>query len=254
MPVSSGTLLAGGSLLSGASSLFGGGKASSAALQAAQIQADAAKQASANQLQEFQQTRSDLAPFVGAGAKAVNSLTALTPSLTAPLDSTFNPTIGQLEATPGYQFVLDQGKKAVTSQFASQGLGGSGALGKGLVNYAEGLAGTTLGQNQQIFQQNFANQMAQRLQQYNILAGQGGLGESAAAQTGSLGTQNVTSANQLLTAGAAAQAGGVVGSANALNAGLAGAGSSAQNAALLLALNQGGLFGGAGASGTGGLT
>ena len=49
-----------------------------------------------------------------------------------------------LAQTPGYQFSLEQGQKAVTSGLAARGLAGpGGALAKGGANYAEGLAGTT---------------------------------------------------------------------------------------------------------------
>lgn len=234
-------VLASGAISAG-TSLLGGLNSSKAATQAADVQSQAANQAAQNQLAEFGQIRSDLAPFRDAGSGAISTLAPLigtapgTNPLTAPLTRPFAPTLAQLQQTPGYQFVLDQGQKAVTNSFAAQGLGSSGAALKGAANYAEGLAGTT-------FQQQFQNYLAQNQQIYNMISGQGNLGENAAAQTGALGTQNTLAANNFATSGAAATAGGIVGSANALNSALSGISGAGSSTGLLLALNQGGLFG-----------
>lgn len=49
-----------------------------------------------------------------------------------------------LEQTPGYQFSLGQGLRAVNNQLAARGHGASpGAVAKGAANYATGLASTT---------------------------------------------------------------------------------------------------------------
>lgn len=255
--ISTGTAILGGGALQAVSGLLGGANSSNAATQAAQVQATAAHEAAQNQLAEFGQIRSDLAPFRDAGSGAISTLAPLigtapgTNPLTAPLTRPFAPTLAQLQSTPGYQFVLDQGQKAVTNSFAAQGLGSSGAALKGAANYAEGLAGTT-------FQQQFQNYLAQNQQIYNMISGQGNLGENAAAQTGALGTQNTLAANNFATSGAAATAGGIVGSANALNSALSGVSGAGSSTGLLLAFNQGGLFGksggAAGSSGGGGNT
>lgn len=190
----------------------------------------------------------------------------------------------QLAQTPGYQFALQQGLEATQNSYAAQGLGTSGAALKGAANYAEGLASTTYQQQYQnalnantlysnaanatqtnvLNAQQATNQqqlgyqqqaLGQEQQVYNMLAGQQQLGESAAAQQGSIGAQIAQGQAQTIgaaapaiagtiTSGAAAQAAGTVGSANAISnafSGVAGAGS---NTALLLALNQAGLFGG----------
>jgi len=184
--------------------------------------------------------------------------------LTSPLTAPFQPTMAQLSQTPGYQFALQQGLLAVGAGSSAQGMGSavsgagagntvpgvagigpSGPLGKGLANYAEGLASTT-------YQQQFQNYLTQNQQIYNILAGYTGLGQNlattglsgyglgagAAAGTGQLGaTAGGQSANALLqgaqgygsysTAGAAATAAGTVGSASALSNALGGVGNSA---------------------------
>jgi hypothetical protein len=57
------------------------------------------------------------------------------------------PTQAQLEATPGYQFTLQQGLESTQNSAAARGLGNSGAALKGAATYATGLANQTY-QNQ----------------------------------------------------------------------------------------------------------
>ena len=150
----------------------------------------------------------------GTTAPAGNALGVGAPgTLTAP----FNPTISQLEQTPGYQFLLDQGLKATQNSYAAQGLGGSGAAIKGATNYATGLAGTT-------FQQQFQNYWAQNQNIYNMISGVSSLGENAAVMAGNQGTQQALANSNLLTGIGNSQAAGIVGSQNAITGGLLGAG------------------------------
>lgn len=218
---------------------------SSAAQSAAGTQAAAAQNAAQLQLNEFNQTQGNLQPYVAQGAGAAGALAPLIGTqpggnpLTSFLTKPFQPTMDQLAQTPGYQFTLGQGLQAAQNGFAAQGLGSSGAAVKGGVQYAEGLAGTT-------YQQQFSNDLAQKLQTYNMLSGQSQLGENAAAMVGSQGLQATQGAGNQLTSGAAALGAGQVGAANAISGGLAAAG----NAASVLALQNGGLFGGAAGAGS----
>src|SRR6185312_15943154 len=317
---------------------------SGAAKSAASTQAAAADQASANAMAQYQQTRSDLAPYRDAGASAVNQLrsifgigpapvaapagTAAAPSQSNPLANgslqivpptetgngevgngrtdwqvldaagnvvgsfpssfdyqtvqsltsglnggqnsapssapsvaapasaganplaayglsglTFQPTMAQLEATPGYQFDRAQGLLGVANSNAAQGLGISGAALKGAAQYATGLANNTLTTQQGIFQQNLGNVL-------NPLMSLSSLGENAGAQTGSLGVQGVSNANNALIGGANASAAGTVGSANALANGLGSLGSSPLNYMMYQQLLGGGGGSGAIDSGT----
>ena len=153
-----------------------------------------------------------------------------------------------LEATPGYQFNLAQGLQAAQNSAAARGLGVSGAALKGAASYATGLADST-------YQNQFANAMAyaQATQgtanqfgnignnmlalntasqgnitnSYNKLAGIAGLGENAAAQTGTQGTALANQAGQnLVQSGNSQMAAG-----NASAAGTLGIGSAASGAA-----------------------
>lgn len=177
-----------------------------AANAAAGTQANAEKSAAATQEQMYNETQANLSPYNIAGQKAANNLSSIAPF-------SFNPTEAQLEATPGYQFNLDQGLKATQNGYAAQGLGSSGAALKGAATYASGLADTT-----------YQNQFSNALNTYNTNLGVqqnlANLGENAAAQTGQYATQTGANVGQTAVGAANASAAGAVGTANAVNSGL----------------------------------
>lgn len=261
MSIGTGAAVLGAGALSGISGIFG----SQAAIGAAGIQAQAAEQAIALQQQMFQTIQGNLSPYLTAGTTALNKLSPMVTGgafdtkmpTTWGMTNEFSPTMSSLAMTPGYQFTLQQGQQALTNQYASQGLGGSisgrsaspsGPLAAAQTQYASGLASGTFNQQYQNwlagqgFQLN-AN-LSRNAQNFNILNTLSGTGQNAAAQLGAFGNQAVGQANNYLTSGAAAQAGGVIGSANALTGGAAGAGGALQNYAFLNAINNGGLYGG----------
>lgn len=215
-------LIAGG--VSGAAGIASSVIGANAAKGAAKTQAQAATLAANNQLKEFEQVRGDVSPFVTGGQEALQGaegLLGLGPN-------GFDPSKIQsaLEATPGYQFTLNQGEKAVQNSYAAKGLGSSGAAIRGATDYATGLANMTY---------------EQRLADYLGLAGQG---QNAALGVGSLGVQSVLNQGNFATSAAAASAAGTVGAANALTSGLSGLAGSASNALLFSALGGGGgMFG-----------
>jgi hypothetical protein len=238
--------IAGAGALGAAGSVASSVIGANAAESAAKTQANAADQAAQMQLAEFNQTQSNLAPFVAGGKSAFSNLLGLTGNGpggqgVGPLTQPFNPTMAQLAQTPGYQFTLGQGELGVQNSFAAQGLGSSGAALKGGVNYAEGLASTT-------YQQQFQNYLQQNQQIYSMLGGLSNIGSNAAAMTGTQGLTATGNAGQFLTAGAAAGAAGQIGAANAIGGGISGITGAGSNTALLLALNQGGMFGNPGST------
>lgn len=217
--------------------IVGGIFGSNAAKSAADTQSQAAEQASANAMAQYQQTRADLLPYNQIGQQSDEQLASLeglngSGNQASALSSaglsglTFQPTQAQLAATPGYQWNLAQGEQGVANSNAAQGRGISGAALKGAANYATGLASTTLGQQQQIFQQNLANVI-------NPLQSLTTTGAGAAGTAGAQGVQATQNANQALVGGANAQAAGQVGSAQAFTNALNGAGSSLNSALLL---------------------
>lgn len=194
---------------------------SNAASSAAKKQAQSAQNALNYQKQQSAQTRADLLPYNTGGQSIFGqyqSLLGAGPKGAAGIQST-------LENLPGYQFTRDQGLLATQNNATSSGLGVSGNALRAAAGYATGLANSTYG--------TYANQLYQGA----------ALGENAAAQAGNLGqmgAQNV--GNQYINQGNA-QAGGIIGSANALSNGLNGLSSYA----LMAGLQNGGLgnlFGG----------
>lgn len=157
-------------------------------------------------------------------------------SLIAP----FNPTQAGLEATPGYQFTLNQGLKAVSNSNAARGLGVSGAALRGAADYSTGLADST-------YNQQFSNYLTQQDAITNRLMGLTNIGQSSAANVGSAATNTGSSLGSN-----AIGAGNASGAASMATANAVGSGANNLNNLLLvqsLAKNGGGgIFN----SGTGG--
>ncbi|WP_167309923.1 hypothetical protein [Ralstonia mannitolilytica] len=218
-----------------ATSLAGAAMTSSAAGDAAQTQADAANRSADMQNAQWQQTQQNLRPFIDFGTSAINPLRSamgydgnwnIDPNNI--LNQNFTaPTAEQAAQTPGYQFTLDQGLKAVQNSAAARGLGTSGAALKGASSYATGLANSTyndvFSRALNTFNTNYGS-AANRVNRLNTLVGNG---QNAAATNGSLGANAMSSIGDTLMSGANAAAAGRVGSANAIASGLNGLGSNA---------------------------
>jgi hypothetical protein len=234
-----------GTAIGAGSSILGGFLGSSAARQAAGIEATGATQAGnlaaaagqagqGYQQQQLGAATAGMAPYTTAGAAATGQLS----SLLQPggyLASTWNqqfqaPTAEQAAATPGYQFTLQQGTQALNRGAAARGNLLSSGAAKQLEQYGTGLANQTyndvynrsMGQYQTNYQTFLNNQQGL----YGRLMGlsqQGLAGVSdlnrmrqAAAQTyGQLGMTAAGWQGQDITNAAAARAGGIMGAANA---------------------------------------
>ena len=215
----------------GVGSAVGGVASAIGSSSAAHAQTKAAQQAAQLSAQQQAQIRSDLMPYQTAGIAGQNQLTAQMGSLTAP----FSMTQANLEQTPGYQFNLTQGLKAVNNQMGARGLLNSGAAMKGAASYATGLADST-------YMDQFNMDQTQKQNTYNKLMGQAQLGENAAAQTGAYGTQSAANQAQSIIGAGNAQAAGAMGIAN----GIGGIGSNIANFAFanqLLNKTGTGIFG-----------
>ena len=172
--------IVGGALGIGGSLLQSSG--SSKAANAASASANAATQA---QLQMYQQTREDLAPWRSAGTNALNTYQ----NMLAQGPGQFNP-----QTEPGYQFGYQQFVENPTLRTAAAtGLSQSGRTLKSLSRYASDYASTKY--------DDFLNRWYQKLQPYQNLSLQG---QNAASQTAqaSLGTGQAI-ANNTLAAGQA---------------------------------------------------
>ena len=237
MPIGLGTAVLGAGALSAGAGIFG-------SLTAAQTQQNAAALASQTQLGMFNQGaqavgtatgnlaravqsgQQSLAPYLGLGQQFSNLLSGSIGNLTQP----FQPTMAQLSQTPGYQFTLGQGEQAVTNANSAMGLANSGVQGKGLANYAEGLASTT-------YQQQFQNYLQQNQQIYSQLYGGTQLGAQAAQQYGALGLTGA----QAGLGGAESLLGGAVNTGGQLGSNIIGAGNASAAGTLGVANSVGNL-------------
>lgn len=191
--------------------LIGGLFGADAAGEAADTQAAAGRYAADLLDKRWNITRNDLLPFIQRGQAAADTLAPLVGvggnPLEAYLTRPFAPT--DLESTPGYRFVRDQGLKSVQNSFAAKGLGSSGAAMRGAARYATGLADNT-------YNTQLQNDMAQRKLMYEMLMGMQSGGQNAAAQSGNISQQLSQAQGNLLTGIGNVQGAGIVGGANAL--------------------------------------
>ena len=198
-----------GGIAAGVGAIGGAAISSHGASQAAGAQASAANNANATQLQMYNQTRADQAPWRQAGGQAVSALSQFYGQ--PGVDANGNPTQGGtpdyqsiLQNLPGYQFQQAQGSKAVQQNLAARGLLQSGAAGKALTQYGQGLG------------DQYAQQYTSGLQSL------AGLGQSSTQATGAAGANaaNQIGSNQIYAGNAAAS--GYANQANAINGGLSG--------------------------------
>jgi hypothetical protein len=194
-----------------------------------QAQADAAKEAAANQMAMFNTINQQFAPQRGAGYQSLNQIRSMLPGQsmtynelgqpsgiqtgTDYLTRQFTPQDLYAGLAPNYNFMLGQGQQA--QQRAANvggGLIGGNAL-RGLQDYTQNYA-------QNAYQNAFGNFQNQRTGIYNTLAGIAGLGQQAQNTTAQAGQAATTAQGQLGVGAAAAQAAGLTGAANAAAGGL----------------------------------
>lgn len=232
-------------------SLLGGYLQADTAKEAAQIQADAANKAMAQQQANFELINRQQAPYRAAGYNTLNEIAKLSSGQTPQYDyqgnivrdaagnpvmqagsgyltNQFSPQDFAAGIDPGYAFRLQQGQMA--NQRAANVAGGalSGNTLKGLQDYTQGLASTEYGNA-------FDRYQKQRQNIYNTLASIAGIGQTGQTATNQAATNATNAATQLGVGSAAAQAAGGVGSAqaytNAIN-------NAANNYTLASLLNQ----------------
>ena len=195
--------VAAGLVIAGVASAAIGANASK---DASSAQQQAAANANATQLDMYNQTRADQAPWRAAGGNAVGALNNWyglpgSGSNGAPSAATQAQTIAN---TPGYQFNLAQGNLGVQRNLASQGLLNSGAAGKAIAQYNQGLASN--------YQQNYVGGL-------QSLAG---LGIQSNATTAASGANAANQIGSGYAYGGNAAAAGYMNQAAALNYGLGG--------------------------------
>ncbi len=183
-----------------------------------QQQAKAAEQAVNASNAQYQQTRSDNAPWRAAGASALGTIGDLMGTSGnkgaanyGSLTHQFNAGDLKTNLAPNYQWQLEQGLGATAN--AANASGFSGNALRGINDYAQNYAGNA-------YQQAYNNYNNNQTNIYNRLSNLAGLGQTANQIISTSGTANTANANNYLTSGAAAQAAGIVGGANAINNGI----------------------------------
>jgi hypothetical protein len=205
----------------GVTGLIGAETSANAAQNAANIQAAAA--ANANQLQAamFNQLQANQMPYMQAGGNALTALQqglGLAPGSTGAIgQGSLNTPFTQqaFQASPAYQFELQQGLQAAQNAASrAGGLGGNQLLA--LQQQGQGLA-------QMDYQQQLQNYMGIQNQQYSQLAGLTNLGQNAAAGVGQSGQAYANAAGQNILGAANAQSAAQVAGSNALGNAFGGA-------------------------------
>jgi hypothetical protein len=156
--------------------------------------------------EQYQQTRQDQMPFLEAGKTALNKLIPLATNYT-PFD------YNAMTADPGYAFRLSEGQKALERSAAARG---------GLISGSALKAATRYGQDMgsQEYTNAFNRYQTERNAQLNPLQSLAGMGQTTMTNLGTMGASNAANVGNLITGGAAANAAGQVGQANAITSGL----------------------------------
>lgn len=164
MPI--GAITAGAAVLGAGASIYAGSKS-------AKAQKHAAEQGIAEQRREYDQTRSDLAPWRTAGGSALDMLSrAFGLNGQAPDRSAFT-------ASPGYDFNYTQGLQAIDRGAAARGLLHSGAGVKAEQRFGAGLA---------------SNEYNNWVSQLSGIAGAGQNATNTTAQAGQNAANSITNA------------------------------------------------------------
>lgn len=222
--------IGGAAIVGGASTAIAGGKAAKAQGQAAETAAAASERSTQLQIEEakrqYDLTRADYTPYRETGYKALDTLAGLYGVGPNKIDPT-----AALKATPGYQFQMDEGLKAINRSSAARGSLNSGGADKARIRYAEGIASGAY--------DTYSNRLA-------ALAGVGQSATGSTAAAGQAASNAITSAygvngqNQAAAATAAgnARASSYANTGSAING-------TVNNLASLYLYQNGGGFGGA---------
>jgi hypothetical protein len=193
-PISSGAAILGSSVIGAVSSK-----------NAADTQANAANRAADLQNQQYQQTRQDQMPWMQAGQRALGKLEAV---------SDYTPFgMSQFTQDPGYAFRLKEGQRALDASAAARG----GLISGNALRAAQGY-GQEMGSQE--YQNAFNRYQAERQARLGPLQSLAGVGQTTAQQLGQTGAANAANVGNYLTGGAAAQAAGGIGAANAISGGV----------------------------------
>jgi len=193
------------------SSLYG----ANAAQQAGSAQAAAASRAADLQYQQFRDQAALLEPFRQAGVRAL-------PQLESQRNMMPGAFTGKVDLTqdPGYAFRLSEGQKALDRSAAARGGLISGGALKAAQRFGQDLGSQEYQNAYNRALTGYNADVARESTGYNRLAALAGIGQTATSQVGAAGQNMASNVGNLMTSGAAANAAGTVGGANALTGGL----------------------------------
>lgn len=194
------------------SSLIG----ASASKGAASTQASAADRAAELQAEQFRQTREDQAPYRTAGYNALAEMQRTAGNV----PGAFSFTNQAMYQDPGYAFRLSEGQKALDRQAAARGGLISGGALKAATRFGQDMGSQEYQSAYNRALTGYGTDVARENQLYNRQAAMAGIGQTSTNLVGQAGQNYATSAGNLMTGGAAAQAAGQVGMANALTGGV----------------------------------
>jgi hypothetical protein len=214
------------------SSLISGAIGSKAAKDAAQIQAQSAREAAAMQKEMFDVQNEQQTGYRAAGQGALSEIGKLgsgtyqtydeAGNVVGPvktgsgyLTKQFSPEDFTAGMDPGYAFRLKMGQDQAMRQANLGGGALSGNALAGLQDYTQGSASQEYGNAFNRFQ-------TQRGNIYNTLASIAGLGQTSLGQTGQMSTQTAGNIGSAMQNAGSAQAAGTIGSANALSGAVTG--------------------------------
>jgi hypothetical protein len=234
-----------GSLI-GASSSRSAAKTQSAATdRAAELQKEIADAQLALQREMYEKTRADQAPYRTAGYNALAEMQRTAGNV----PGAFKFGAGDYTADPGYAFRLAEGRKALASKARARGGLVSGQTLKGMQDYAQESASQEFGNAYNRALTGYNTDVARENQLYNRQAALSGIGQTSTNLVGQAGQNYATSAgnalgsygsnvSNLMTSGAASEAAGRIGVANAVTGGVGTYLNYSQNNALINALQN----------------
>jgi hypothetical protein len=193
------TAVAGSALVGAGASYLGSKSQSKSAEKAADSQVDAARIASDTQLEMYNQSRDDLAPWREAGERSLKDLERI--------QGTYEGAImdpNQYTESPAYGWLQEQGIKTLDKRASAAGTRGSGGHSKDLIQYGQGLAKTDYG--------GYLSRLESLMNRY---AGTSNVGQTSTATTATLGANAASQIGQNALYSGNAQAYGEIGQANA---------------------------------------
>lgn len=183
--------------------------------QATNKASDAARYALDFQQQQAAQTRRDLSPWLQTGELALADIGKLSgvaggDPMTAPLTKPFG--MADFQASPAYNFNLEEGQKAINKAAAARGQYYNPATLQDIAKFSQGLASNE-------FQNAFSNYNTNQRNLWDRLYALSGSGQNAATNLGAFGTTVGGQVGNTYLEGGKAAAAGTVGQYNALASG-----------------------------------